>query len=97
MLDNIKTLLGITGSTKDSLITLLISMVNEEILNYCNLTEVPAGLTNTAIQMVIIKYNRIGNEGIQSQSFNGAGESFTDSYPAWIISSLNRYRRIKLL
>jgi hypothetical protein len=97
MLNNIKLLLGISGTTKDGLITLLISIVTEEIINYCNITELPEGLTNTAIQMVVIKYNRISTEGLQSQSFNGASESFTDTYPSSIVSSLNRFRKIKLL
>ena len=62
MLTTIKTLLGITGTSKDTLLNIYIAMVEEEILNYCNIEEMPEGLTNTAIQMVLHKYNQAGTE-----------------------------------
>lgn len=91
-MDNIKLLLGFTSTDKDTLITLLISIAEDEVKAYCNIDSIPTALTNTIAQIVVIKYNRIGAEGIASQNFSGASESFKDEYPAHIIAALNRYR-----
>lgn len=97
MLDDVKLLLGRTDTAKDSLITLLINQVNDEVKAYCNITEIPDGLNNTITQIVVTRYNRLGTEGLASQNFNGASESYTDSYSPSILSVLRQYRKVKLL
>jgi hypothetical protein len=93
----IKTLLGIADDSKDSLISLLKSIAEDEVKAYCNIDDIPAALDNIIAQIVVIKYNRIGAEGIASQNFNGVLESFEDSYPTPLLAALNRYRRVRFL
>jgi hypothetical protein len=96
-MDNIKLLLGIADTSKDALLTLLTSIAEDEVKAYCNIVDIPANLGNVIAEIVVIKYNRIGSEGIASQNFSGAAESFTDSYPASVLAALQRYRRVKFL
>jgi hypothetical protein len=96
-LSTVKALLGISDTSKDTVLNTLISIVEAEVKAYCNIEEIPALLTIILPQMVVQKYNRIGAEGIQSQSLGGVAESFTDSYTPSTISALNRYRRVRII
>ena len=97
MLETIKILLAITDSSKDNLLNTYIYMVQEEIMNYCGITSVPDELANTVNYMVICKYSQEGAAGLSSASFGGVSESYTKDYPQFIISSLNRYRKMRTL
>ena len=96
-MENIKLLLGISDTSKDDLITLLISIAEDEIKAYCNIDDIPTALDNIVTQIVVIKYNRIGQEGITSTKFNSVSESFSDSLPASVIKALNRYRHLAVI
>lgn len=94
-----KILLNIAAldTSKDSLLTVLLDDANHEIMDYCNLTD---NQTNPypdmlAAKITIIKFNRLGSQGLDSQSFSGNSESFTDGYSKDILNQLNRYRKIK--
>lgn len=54
-------------------------------------------LYSAVLDIAIIKLQRLGTEAVASQSFSGVSESFLSSYPAHIVSILNRYRRIKVI
>lgn len=96
MLEKIKIMLGL-DETKDELLKLLVDDAIEEVVNYCNLTTYPEKLNSTVIKMVIQNYNRLGSEGISSQSFSGVSESFIDGYTADIIMVLNKNRKVRFL
>ena len=97
IIDNVKLLLDVSDTSKDDLLALLISMVQDEVSAYCNIDDIPAALDSIIVQIVVIKYNRLGAEGVASQNFNGASESFIDLYPAPILSALNSYRKVRLI
>ena len=97
MLDNIKLMLGISGTSKDDLINLLISLAQDEIKTYCNIEVIPETLNSTILQIVVIKYNQIGLEGFASQNINGVSQAVLATYPKSIISSLQRYRKVKFI
>lgn len=81
MLNNIKILLGITDNSKDALILLLISQCKEEILNFTHNDDCLPFLENTLIDMVIYKYNRLGSEGLQTESYSGVNYNYETDYP----------------
>lgn len=91
ILSIIKTMTGKTD--KDELFNTLILITVEEVKSYCNITEVPGTLV---AQLVVIKYNRLGAEGLSAQSFSGVSESYSDYSPD-IIKQLNKYRRLKVM
>ena len=96
--ETIKVLLGESASIfSDSQLTVLISQAESEFKIYCNRSILPVGAESIINDMVIVKCNRMGTEGLQSQSFSGISDSFIDGYPANIINQLNRFRKIRTL
>lgn len=98
LIDKIKLYLNIPidDSSKDNLLLLLIEQSQNEFLAYCNRDDVPALAANVLIDMCIIKYNLMGQEGYASTSFSGASETIAH-YPPQLIKSLNRWRKVKML
>lgn len=84
-LSNVKLLLGISGEGEDGVIQFLIATVNQEILNYCNINELPPALNYTLCMMVADLYRDrkkdnasnavVGN--VSSVSEDGRSVSFT--------------------
>lgn len=96
MLDKIK--LCLTNNTyTDELINLFIEDTITEIKVYCNREDIDTELESVIRRIVIIKLNRLGSDGLASQSFSGVSESFIDGYPQDIVSILNRKRKLKTL
>lgn len=96
MLDKVKIMLG-DAVYSDELINLFIEDTTEEIKVYCNRQDIDKELESCIRQIVIIKLNRMNNEGLASQGFGGVSESYINGYPAEILSILNRKRKIKTL
>ena len=63
-IEKLKNLLGIVSDEKDTVLSFILNDVQEIILNYCNLDELPSGLINTAYRMAIDIYQaeNIGDE-----------------------------------
>jgi hypothetical protein len=97
MLESIKTQLGITDTSKDDILNGFISLVQDEIMNYCGISEVPDGLYSTLDYLVIVRYNQMGAEGLSSASYSGVSDTYMNDYPYAIKNSLNRYRKVKFL
>ena len=97
MIEEIKILLGDAASNySDALIGLCAKQAIAEVESYCNRT-IDYELELIAEKIAIIKLNRINTEGLASQSFNGASESYIDGYPQDILAMLNRKRKIKVV
>jgi hypothetical protein len=97
MLESVKTILGITDTSKDDILNLYIYLVQDEILNYCGIDSIPDGLQSIADYMTICKYNQVGAEGLSSASYSGVNETYLNSYSPSVIQSLNRYRKAKFI
>ena len=91
-LGKIKALLGIpeADTSQDILLQFAMDDVRETILNYCNLDELPEGLTCTAYRMVISI-----SEGDTSTSFTSAGDALAGGGLKDYQGQLNRYRRVR--
>lgn len=97
MLEEIKLLLGDAAPNySDAQITLAYKMALAEVEDYCR-READLVLELTAERIAVIKLNRIGTEGLGSQSYSGVNESYIDGYPADIQATLNRKRRLKVI
>jgi len=97
MLENIKILLGINDDIKDNLITILINKSIRKALDYCNILELPTDMEGIIEELVIISYNRLGSEGLQSESYSGISQTFISDIPDDIKRQLNAYKRLKTL
>lgn len=105
-----KTLLGIAGTDKDTVLQFVLDDIEETILNYCHVDTLPKGLVKTAYRMAIDLYRAEGfgqeaiESGVSSISEGGATVSFKSSnYDTSFTSSLLKnyerqlmeYRRFK--
>ena len=96
-MDNIKILLGITDDTRDELIELLMEQCKVEVVSYCNLNEYNEKLNPILNQMVVEKFNRLGSEGLASSASSGISESYIDGYSAFVVSVLNKHKKVRML
>jgi len=76
-IDSLKTLLQIEDNSQGTLLTTLIEQCEAEYLRRTHQTEPDASVVNA---MVIEKYNRLGNEGVQSIGYSGITESYESDY-----------------
>ena len=76
------------------LIADLAQETQEELKEYLNRDDIPKGLEGTLIELIVIKCNKLGTEGINSESFSGVSTSYIDGFPKDIIKKLNRYRKL---
>ena len=76
-LDTLKTLLQIEDTSQDALLTTLIEQCEAEYLRRTHQSETDDSVVNP---MVIEKYNRLGNEGVQSIGYSGINETYESDY-----------------
>ena len=78
LLNRIKTLLNIEGN--ENLIYEITELTKSKILNYINEVELPLELEFVLVELTIQRYNRIGSEGIASESVDGKSVSYEDIF-----------------
>lgn len=96
MLENIKLLLSISSTEKDALLLLLIQQAEDEAKDFTHREDV-CELQSTIEKMVVYNYNRLGTEGLNSESYSGVSYNYTTDYPEPILKMLKRYRKIVTL
>ena len=69
-LDNIKILLGLENDEKDEVLTVLLTNAVSTINVYLGVTELPQELNFVAEQLAVIKFNKLGSEGIQTEKID---------------------------
>lgn len=93
MLDKLKVLLGLADNTKDQLLNILIDQATEEAVNYTH-DKNADNLFSVISQMVVFKYNRLGSEGVDSETYSGVRFDYATDYPKSIMRQLNAKRRV---
>ena len=97
MLEEIKLMLGASAANySDALISLCLKQALAEVESYCN-RQVDFELEMVAQKIAILKLNRMGSEGLASQSYSGVNESYIDGYPAEVLAILNRKRKLRVI
>ena len=76
-IDTLKTLLQIADNSQDTLLSTLIDQCAEEFLLR---THQPEADETVVTAMVMERYNRLGNEGIQTIGYSGISESYESDY-----------------
>ena len=90
VLDNVKVLLGIDDETKDELLNILLNECEVFALSYTQ-RDRTFGMEWIIEQMVVFRYNRLGTEGLNSESYSGASYNYKDGYPDDIMKALDRF------
>ncbi len=92
-LDNIKVLLSLTDdSSQDELLTVLLNNAVSTIILYLGVEDIPDELTFIAEQMAVIKYRRIGAEGIDTEKIDVLSTKYIADDLKPFTSMLDRYK-----
>ncbi|WP_076236712.1 phage head-tail connector protein [Clostridium botulinum] len=99
MLENLKLLLDINDNKQDAKLNYIIKMCTRKILDYCDREVLINGMEDLIIEFSILRYNRLGTEGIKSEQYNEVSNNFSDNIPKDLKKQLNKYkiRRLKTL
>lgn len=99
---NAKTLLNITDTSKDERIDLLIPIIENYIIKYCNnefsdsgVQVFPIGIRTAVISMLAFHLDQSKVSGVQSESIGDYSVTFGSGgdYPAHILKGLKTYCR----
>ena len=96
MLEQIKLLIGLTDNSKDFILSILINRAIEEAINYTHnncIQELEGAICN----MVVYAYNRLGTEGVNSESYSGVSFGYSQDYPESILRQLKAHRKVRVL
>lgn len=76
--ENIKVLLGLKDSKQDGLLDIIIKNTESRLLSKLpfNLKEVPDNLSFIVEEVAVKRYNRIGSEGMTTESVEGRTNTF---------------------
>lgn len=98
ILENVKELLGNPKNIDDKL-NVIIELTQKRLGNLLSVKEVPEELEYIVVEVSVIRFNRIGSEGVSSHSVEGESMSFNDddfdSYDKDIRSWLNNQSDLK--
>ncbi len=78
VVEKVKILAGITDDKQDAVISILEEMTRNQLAMMVDERSVPPPLEAIVLQVTLARFNRLGNEGMQS--YSQEGESIT--YPA---------------
>lgn len=97
ILISIKLRPGINNNSNELLRDLIQDAITDvkDFLNYEDAEELPQGCTNIVKELVISRCNRLGSEGIASQSAGGVSETYTEDIPKPLLKKLYKYRKLR--
>ena len=78
MLAKLKLLLGIDGNDLDTKLELIISMATSRLKVLLGGIDPPEDMDNIILEVSVIRFNRIGSEGLTSHSVEGESLSFAE-------------------
>lgn len=81
MITIVKTYLGIDDNLQDALLQQMIDDYTRRVNNYISAETLPTELQWVVRELTIIRYNRIGSEGMQSESEEGKSQTYKDGDP----------------
>lgn len=94
-LKRLKNMLQITDNNSDSLLTELLLQCEEEAIAITHQTD-SAKLLPIIRLMAVEKYNKLGNEGINSIGYSGITESYKTDYSEQVVRLLKSKTRLVL-
>lgn len=95
LLPKIKLVLGINDfdTSQDVLIQVMVDDVTDYLCNVTKKTE--ADLPDSLIRrIVVIRYNMLGSEGVQSEAYSGVSQTFVTGLPEDIKTEIKAIRKV---
>lgn len=105
MLEKLKLMLNIKDNSKDDLLTILLAQATNKVNLATNSTTLPTQLEWIVVEMAIRRYNKLGSEGVASESVDGISKSYEgeatelDAYTSYLASysSVNPVAKFRFL
>lgn len=104
LLNNLKLLLDLTDSDSelDGKLNLIIEQSKKKVLAYLpNVTLVPDELSYIVLELSVVRFNRIGNEGMTNYSQDGESIAYGDDMSnyeadikAWLLKQVDNDRGV---
>lgn len=79
---------------KDELLNIYLEDAKDTILELTHLSELPASLLGTQVDLAIIYFNKQGIEGQTAHSEGGVSRSFEEGLPKEILRKIKSVRRL---
>ena len=96
-LQRLQARLGVAATGQDALLVELLEGAEQGVKNITHRKTLPPEADTLIVKIAVIDFNRLGNEGQQSQSFSGVSESWIDGYPQDIQREIRQYFRARFV
>lgn len=96
VLQNLKTMIGLTNDDQDDLLSLIITNTEHALIFKLESKSVPAELDYIELEVCVRRYNRIKNEGMASYSQEGESITFNSSDFDDFLDDINLWKRRNL-
>ena len=63
---------------QDELLLEIVDITKEKVLSYLNVDEIPSKLDWIIIELSVIRFNKIGSEGLKSESSDGVANTYLE-------------------
>lgn len=105
MLEKLKLMLNINDNSKDDLLTIILAQAANKVNLAINSTTLPAQLEWVVVEMAIKRFNKLGSEGVASESVDGITKTYEgeatelDAYASYLTSysSVNPVAKFRFL
>ncbi|WP_418751202.1 phage head-tail connector protein [Frisingicoccus sp.] len=67
----------------------------KDLLNYEEADELPEALSGVVKELILMKFHRMGAEGLTSVSRSGVSENYSDELPVKLRRRIYRYRKMR--
>ena len=83
MLDDLKKLLGIEDDSLDPKLELILESVHGRLKLLLGGIEVPEEMNHIVVEVAVIRFNRLGSEGMSSHNVEGENMSYIKKILCW--------------
>ena len=91
-LDNIKTLLSLEDDSQDEILAILLTNASNMICVYLGLDELPSTLEFVAEDMAVMKYRKLGAEGVRQEKIDVLSTTYVTNDLNPFKDILNQYK-----
>ena len=91
MLEKLKRLLAITDNERDALLGDLLDSAKVRLQLLIGADEVPAKLEHIVVEVAVIRFNRIGSEGMNSHSVEGESLNYGENDFSGFMDEIQAY------
>lgn len=96
ILESIKLRPGISNNSDELLKEFILDAIQDvkDFINYSDEEELPAGCISIVKELVVIKCNQLGDEGISGTNASGVSQNYLNDIPKSIKKKLYKYRKL---